>query len=580
LAKSDWEILSGILPVFTQSIVSQMDNGKSGTSSLELFGSGDDNTTPRSNVFLRTDNPEQLGVRGVKGEIYILIKKNELINEAGDTSIIGLSSCVAPSVSSSAEIGQFDIRGSLANLARINMSPGITIFSITTGPANALSAALPGNADGPQLDAFEVPGDIFNYMIISDDDPLDTEVILKWEFFASPSLPINDPIRKWNFGSRVFKLESGSVPSNPINNTSHVYSIDWDNVQTILGKNLIDVGITDEMIKSFDPGRRPWINFYASNQIYSGSDRFGFTIDDYLLDSVSDGYIWPETGSIETFNMDTAIANALTVGEIQFTFDVPSDNYTLSLPVAGTISSYEVVINWGDGSPVETQEGRRELFDPSEAIEHTYTNSGSYTVSITAAYNELRSEFINDPSTLISINTWDDDTKLDSINFNNCVNLISVPNTLPSTITTMLSAFAGCTSFNHPSVVSWDTSNVEEFNNAFAGATIFNQPIGSWNTSNVEIANAMFSGAIAFNQDISDWDFSNMTTLGSFISNSGMSTANYDAILLKLSGSAVLQPNVNFEAHGIKYSSGAPANARQYVIDTHGWQFIDDGEDI
>ena len=41
----------------------------------------------------------------------------------------------------------------------------------------------------------------------------------------------------------------------------------------------------------------------------------------------------------------------------------------------------------------------------------------------------------------------------------------------------------------------------------------FNQDIGDWNTSNVNDMFQMFAGASSFNQDIGDWDTSNVFTM-------------------------------------------------------------------
>jgi len=55
-----------------------------------------------------------------------------------------------------------------------------------------------------------------------------------------------------------------------------------------------------------------------------------------------------------------------------------------------------------------------------------------------------------------------------------------------------------------------------------------------------------------------------------------MSTANYDALLIAWEQLS-LQNNVTFGAGNIKYSSGAPANARQSIINDYSWTFNDGG---
>ena len=81
----------------------------------------------------------------------------------------------------------------------------------------------------------------------------------------------------------------------------------------------------------------------------------------------------------------------------------------------------------------------------------------------------------------------------------------------------------------------------------FYNADAFNQEISSWDLSNVTDMQLMFNSADAFNQDVSTWDVSNVTDMSSMFDNSGVSTDNYDNILIGWSSQA-LQSNVPFGA--------------------------------
>jgi surface protein len=61
--------------------------------------------------------------------------------------------------------------------------------------------------------------------------------------------------------------------------------------------------------------------------------------------------------------------------------------------------------------------------------------------------------------------------------------------------------------FNHPSIGSWNTSNVVRIGNLFESNRIFNQDITGWDMRRVTDVVGMFNGAWAFNQDIGDWQF-------------------------------------------------------------------------
>jgi surface protein len=142
--------------------------------------------------------------------------------------------------------------------------------------------------------------------------------------------------------------------------------------------------------------------------------------------------------------------------------------------------------------------------------------------------------------------------------------------------------FNGATAFNQP-LASWNVSNVQNMDGVFAYATSFNQDISAWNTGNVTRMVAMFLGASGFNQPIGNWNVSKVTTMGEagawsgtfknatsfnqslanwniglvtnmteMLTNSGLSTSNYDLTLAGWAAQTV-QPNVTLGADGLTY---------------------------
>ena len=81
----------------------------------------------------------------------------------------------------------------------------------------------------------------------------------------------------------------------------------------------------------------------------------------------------------------------------------------------------------------------------------------------------------------------------------------TVPQTLPSHITSLSDMFAGSTMFNQD-LSGWDTSKVTEMSRTFQGCELFNGDITTWDTSNVTNMGSMFNRAKSFNQDIGGWN--------------------------------------------------------------------------
>ncbi len=140
-------------------------------------------------------------------------------------------------------------------------------------------------------------------------------------------------------------------------------------------------------------------------------------------------------------------------------------------------------------------------------------------------------------------------------------------------VTSMSSMFTNAFAFNQD-IGRWDTRLVTTMATMFLSASAFNQNIGNWETAHVTNMSNMFRNATAFNQDIGQWNVASVTTATSFLTNSGMSTANVDKLLAgwsdidTASGETALRSGVSL---GLGTKTFTDATARQYLISTFGW---------
>ena len=143
-----------------------------------------------------------------------------------------------------------------------------------------------------------------------------------------------------------------------------------------------------------------------------------------------------------------------------------------------------------------------------------------------------------------------------------------------SSVTNMASMFSNATAFNQD-ISQWDVANVTNMRSMFENAIVFNQDVSSWNVAKVTDFESMFEEATAFNQNLSSWNISNALSIDYFAADSGLSVANYDALLLGWS-LLPLQKNLIIDVGSLHYTTAAEA-ARFILTDTFGWTVYDGG---
>ncbi len=146
-----------------------------------------------------------------------------------------------------------------------------------------------------------------------------------------------------------------------------------------------------------------------------------------------------------------------------------------------------------------------------------------------------------------------------------------------SSVRSMDEMFIFARSFNSD-LSNWDVSSVTRMSNAFAFTDSFNSDLNNWDVSSVTSMDSMFFNAHSFNSDISNWDVSSVTSMYDMLTNTPLSTNNYDKLLDNWSKLPTLQNNVHFDSSS-KYCDAGEIG-QSILIDTYGWSITDEGKDI
>ena len=196
----------------------------------------------------------------------------------------------------------------------------------------------------------------------------------------------------------------------------------------------------------------------------------------------------------------------------------------IRLPLIST-GSYNLIVNWGDGSTdIITTWNQAQTT-------HTYASAGVYQVTITGTINGFRFANTGDRLKLLSIFRWGTGFRLGATDqhFYGCDNLdlSEVEDVLNlEGVTSFSRLFQACTRLTTVNRMNeWNVSQVNSLSNTFIDSPNFNTNISNWDTSNVTTMlncfgiNTVLGIPGKFNQDISKWNTSKVITMSSMFFN-------------------------------------------------------------
>jgi surface protein len=197
-----------------------------------------------------------------------------------------------------------------------------------------------------------------------------------------------------------------------------------------------------------------------------------------------------------------------------FEFTIKTDNISagstadnqFKLPLINN-GAIDFIIDWGDGSTDNIT-----VWNQAETT-HTYSSSGTYTITITGQIEGFRFANAGDKQKITNISNWGDLVIINDRSFDNCINLTFVgASGAPSiTASSVNSMFRNCDALTTEDFSGWDFSSSSDLSELFSGCALFNGNVDNMVHSGVTNLRRTLLSCPQFNQDLDTWDVSGVT---------------------------------------------------------------------
>lgn len=400
-------------------------------------------------------------------------------------------------------------------------------------------------------------------------DNWDVSNVTNMSFMFYEAGEFNQPIDDWDVssvtnmslmfhGANLFNQPLNNWDVSNVTNMNRVFSSTEMFNQDLSNWDVSNVTNMEQMFwasLSFNGDISTWdvSNVTNMKEMFSGAESFNQPLNDWNVSSVIN--MVQMFGSATAFNQpinDWDVSNVTDMsGMFAYAdaFNQPLNDWDVSsvTVMSGLFMSADVFnqpLNDWDTSAVTTMQN---MFNLAIAFNQPLNNWNVSNVTNMSSMFDMAQAFDQ------SLNNWD-----------------------VSNVTNTKKMFSNASSYNQP-LNDWDVSAVSNMMEMFNSADLFNQPLDSWDISNVTDMKSMFGYASAFNQDISSWDFNSGVIFGAFgsngfLSNSGMDTANYDALLLKFAELEL--EGKSFAANEVYYCNSAVHDYLENILD---WNINDEG---